>query len=232
VTFRDFEEFFASLNGQRARYLIVGGYAVGFHARPRATKDIDVLVDRTPANARRVVAAIQGFLGAAPSNMTEQKLMNPRTLVVLGVAPIRIDILTSVEGVPSFAGARLGGPRISSTPRSSSGHPGVASKERARGGAPPKATASSTWRVAAVAIENVSARERVQRGLAFGTIRLRPAPEKCVAAVLTGSNRRQAGLGWLRRGRRGCTSARLRNPDPPSRSRSGWWHTRLCCRYH
>ena len=47
LTFRDFEEFFASLNAHRVRYLIVGGYAVGFHARPRATKNIDVLPPRT-----------------------------------------------------------------------------------------------------------------------------------------------------------------------------------------
>jgi hypothetical protein len=52
VTFPDFEEFIACLNAHRVRYLIVGGYAVGFHARPRATKDLDVLVDRSAANAR------------------------------------------------------------------------------------------------------------------------------------------------------------------------------------
>ena len=43
MSYPDFEEFIASLNGRRARYLIVGGYALGFHARPRATKDLDVL---------------------------------------------------------------------------------------------------------------------------------------------------------------------------------------------
>ena len=48
MTFPDFEEFIASLNAHRVRYLVVGGYAVGFHARPRATKDIDILVDRSP----------------------------------------------------------------------------------------------------------------------------------------------------------------------------------------
>jgi hypothetical protein len=63
LTFRDFEEFIASLNANRVRYLIVGGYAVAFHARPRATKDIDVLVDRSSANAKRVHAALQAFFG-------------------------------------------------------------------------------------------------------------------------------------------------------------------------
>ena len=105
MTFPDFEEFIALLNAHRVRYLVVGGYAVGFHARPRATKDIDILVDRTPANAKRVRAAIRAFLGTDASNVTEAKLQNPRTLIVLGVAPVRIDILTSIDGVPSFATA-------------------------------------------------------------------------------------------------------------------------------
>jgi hypothetical protein len=105
VTFPDFEEFIALLNAHRVRYLIVGGYAVGFHARPRATKDIDVLVDRTAANAARVRRALLEFLGADAPNITVAKLQNPRTLVVLGTAPIRIDVLTRIAGVPSFAAA-------------------------------------------------------------------------------------------------------------------------------
>jgi hypothetical protein len=105
VTFPDFEEFIACLNGHRVRYLIVGAYAVGLHARPRATKDIDVLLDRTPANARRARAALIDFLGTAAPNITEAKLLNPRTLIVLGVAPVRIDVLTSIDGVDSFGAA-------------------------------------------------------------------------------------------------------------------------------
>lgn len=105
MTFPDFEEFIASLNAHRVRYLVVGGYAVGFHARPRATKDIDILVDRTPANAKRVRAAIRDFLGTDVPNVTEAKLQDPRALIVLGVAPVRIDVLTSIDGVRSFAAA-------------------------------------------------------------------------------------------------------------------------------
>jgi len=105
VIYPDFEEFIASLNARRVRYLIVGAYAVAFHARPRATKDIDVLVDPTAVNAKRVILALQDFLGSALPNVTVEKLTNPRTLVVLGVAPVRIDLLTSIDGVPSFGAA-------------------------------------------------------------------------------------------------------------------------------
>ena len=77
MEFPDFEEFIASLNDHRVRYLIVGAYALGFHARPRATKDIDVLVDRTPANARRVRACLTSFLGTPAPNITEARLQDP-----------------------------------------------------------------------------------------------------------------------------------------------------------
>lgn len=103
MIYPDFEEFIASLNARRVRYLIVGAYAVAFHARPRATKDIDVLVDPTVANAKRVIAALGDFLGAPLPSVTVAKLTNPRTLIVLGVAPVRIDVLTSVDGITSFA---------------------------------------------------------------------------------------------------------------------------------
>lgn len=96
--FPDFVEFIASLNAHAVRYLIVGGYAVAFHARPRATKDIDVLVDPGVANARRARKAIAAFLGSA-TGITVAKLRNPRTVLVLGRSPVRIDVLTSLEGV-------------------------------------------------------------------------------------------------------------------------------------
>ena len=105
MTFPDFEEFVASLNDHRVRYLIVGGYAVGFHARPRATKDLDVLVDRTRANALRVEGVLRAFLGGPAPGITIAKLCDPKTLVVLGRAPVRIDILTAIDGVRSFRAA-------------------------------------------------------------------------------------------------------------------------------
>lgn len=105
MTFHDFEEFIACLNAHKVRYLIVGGYAVAHHARPRATKDIDILVDRSVANAKRVQAAVASFLGAKASTVDLDALTNPRTLLVLGSPPVRIDVLTAIAGVPSFAPA-------------------------------------------------------------------------------------------------------------------------------
>jgi len=60
---RDLREFIGLLNSGNVEYAIVGGWAFGFHSRPRYTQDIDILVRATPANAARVEAAIQGSLG-------------------------------------------------------------------------------------------------------------------------------------------------------------------------
>lgn len=60
---RDYEEFIEFLNRLEARYLVVGAHAVAFHARPRATKDLDVFVEPTPENAELVLSAIRLFLG-------------------------------------------------------------------------------------------------------------------------------------------------------------------------
>lgn len=50
---RDYEEFIAALNRRGVRYLVVGAHAVALHALPRATRDLDIWLDISPANARR-----------------------------------------------------------------------------------------------------------------------------------------------------------------------------------
>ena len=61
----DYEEFIAALNAHGVQYLIVGAHAVAFHARPRATKDLDILIESTAENARKVLAALRVFFGGA-----------------------------------------------------------------------------------------------------------------------------------------------------------------------
>lgn len=98
----DFEEFIAALNAHGVRYLIVGAHAVAFHARPRATKDLDVLLEATDANARRTLNAIREFFGGADLGYTVGDLTDPHWIIQLGVAPIRIDLLAAIPGCPSF----------------------------------------------------------------------------------------------------------------------------------
>ncbi|MBI5968830.1 MAG: nucleotidyltransferase [Deltaproteobacteria bacterium] len=102
---QDYEEFIAALNERGVRYLVIGAHAVAFHARPRATKDLDILLDPSPVNARRVLAALRDFFGGADLGYTVGDLTDPRWIIQLGVAPVRIDLASQVPGCPSFGAA-------------------------------------------------------------------------------------------------------------------------------
>ena len=52
--FQDFKELLFALNAHSVKYLIVGGYAVSFHAQPRATKDLDILISADEENSKAV----------------------------------------------------------------------------------------------------------------------------------------------------------------------------------
>ena len=75
---QDYEEFIAPLNAHGVRYLVVGAHAVAFHARPRATKDSDILIEPAAANARRTLAALRDFFGGADLGYTVEDVTDPR----------------------------------------------------------------------------------------------------------------------------------------------------------
>lgn len=102
MRYRDFEEFLASCNAQGVRYLVVGAHAVAYHSRPRATKDLDVYVDPTAENAERLLKAIRDFFGGADLGFTVDDVTELDTILQLGVAPVRIDLLSSLSGIDSF----------------------------------------------------------------------------------------------------------------------------------
>ena len=95
---QDFKEFFQSFNQHEVEYLLVGGYAVGYHGYPRATIDIDVWVASNPENARRVVAALEDF-GFGGQALVEELFLESDQVVRMGLPPMRIEILTSISGV-------------------------------------------------------------------------------------------------------------------------------------
>lgn len=94
----DFREFIASLNAAEARYLVVGGYALAAHGLPRATGDLDVWVWTSPENASRVLDALDAF-GFGAAGITATDVSSPGRVVQLGFPPLRIDVLTSIDGV-------------------------------------------------------------------------------------------------------------------------------------
>ncbi|MEW6262507.1 MAG: hypothetical protein AB1641_05460 [Thermodesulfobacteriota bacterium] len=94
----DFKEFFQLLNAHRVEYLLIGGYAVGWHGYPRATADLDIWVAMNPENAERIMAALKDF-GFDLPELTADLFLKENQIVRLGVPPLRIEIATTISGV-------------------------------------------------------------------------------------------------------------------------------------
>ena len=94
----DFRDMLSALSEEGAEYLLVGAYALAVHGVPRGTGDIDLWVRPSPENARRVLAAMVRF-GAPTHGVTERDLITPGTVLQIGVAPRRVDLMTSIDGV-------------------------------------------------------------------------------------------------------------------------------------
>ena len=95
---RDLKEFIGLLNSGSVEYCIVGGWALGFHGRPRYTQDIDILIRATEVNATLLEGAIRAF-GFGSLGLTARDFLAPGQVIQLGHPPNRIDILTSITGV-------------------------------------------------------------------------------------------------------------------------------------
>lgn len=93
----DFDRIVASLNDHGVDFMIVGGYAVIFHGHVRATKDLDILIRRTPENARRTVAALEKIGFECPELKPELFLAGKG--ITFGEPPLRVDVLGAIKGV-------------------------------------------------------------------------------------------------------------------------------------
>ena len=91
----DFLELLQLFAKHKVKYLIIGGYAVGIHAEPRATKDLDLWVEASLPNGRKLLKALVEF-GAPTDNLTASDIGEPGLLYVFGIAPLRVDILNRV----------------------------------------------------------------------------------------------------------------------------------------
>lgn len=94
----DFRDLLSALADSKAEYLVVGGWAVGFHAEPRFTKDLDLLIGQDAGNLRRVVDALRAF--GAPAGILDQLAsLGPDEFLFLGAPPARVDLLRAIPGV-------------------------------------------------------------------------------------------------------------------------------------
>ena len=94
----DLREFIESLNSHGVEYLVVGAHALAFHGRPRYTGDIDLLLRPALENAARIERVLIEF-SFASLGLKAADFLRPESIVQLGVAPNRIDLLTSLTGV-------------------------------------------------------------------------------------------------------------------------------------
>jgi hypothetical protein len=94
----DFLDLLIELNRANTKYLLVGGHAVAFHGRPRATKDFDLWIEASPENARRVIRALDSF-GAPLGQVTAADFERPGHGFRIGSPPFRIELLTEISGV-------------------------------------------------------------------------------------------------------------------------------------
>jgi len=99
----DFKDLLSALAASSAEYLIVGGWAVGFHAEPRFTKDLDLFIGPTDRNLEAVARALTEF-GAPRAILDALCTLGPDEFLFMGAPPVRVDILRRVEGL-TFAEA-------------------------------------------------------------------------------------------------------------------------------
>ena len=94
----DFKEFLKLLKDHDVRYLLIGGYAVGYHGYPRATEDLNIWVAIHPDNAQKLVSVLKAFGFDDPALTPDLFLQKPK-IIRMGFPPMRLEITTSISGV-------------------------------------------------------------------------------------------------------------------------------------
>lgn len=95
---QDFKDILSCLRNESVEFIVVGAFALAAHGHPRATGDIDLWVNSTIENSRKVLRALAAF-GAPVSDLEVPDFTNANVIFQIGVEPFRIDILTSIDGL-------------------------------------------------------------------------------------------------------------------------------------
>lgn len=94
---KDFHDFLKLLSEHDVRYMIVGGYATGYHGYVRATGDLDIFVEVSESNAKKLVQTFKDF--GFDAGVTEDLFLEKGKMVRAGHPPLRLEILTEITGV-------------------------------------------------------------------------------------------------------------------------------------
>ena len=95
---QDFEDFVKLLNLHGVEYMVVGGYALAFHGKPRHTGDLDIWISISEKNAVRILRVLKEF-GLSSMDFKKEDFLKPGYMSQIGYPPLRIDILNSIDGV-------------------------------------------------------------------------------------------------------------------------------------
>jgi len=96
-TEKDYEELLRLLNKHKVKYCIIGAFAVAFYAVPRYTKDLDIFIEASEENAKKVYAALLEF-GFGALELSVNDFIRKGKIIQLGYEPVRTDIITSIDG--------------------------------------------------------------------------------------------------------------------------------------
>ncbi|MBV8550873.1 MAG: hypothetical protein JOY54_06200 [Acidobacteriaceae bacterium] len=96
--YQDYKDLLSAFQSHGVRYLVVGGFAVGFHAQPRFTNDLDLFIQADPANAQAAYAALAEF-GAPLQEIRPEDFTDRSSFFRFGREPHGFDILPSIPGV-------------------------------------------------------------------------------------------------------------------------------------
>jgi predicted nucleotidyltransferase len=94
----DFKDFLRLLNSHGVEYLLVGGYAVGYHGYPRATGDMDIWIAVSEANAQKAAMVLRDF-GMPKETVSQDLFLDKDRVIRMGVPPVRIEVITGASGV-------------------------------------------------------------------------------------------------------------------------------------
>ncbi len=94
----DFNDLLAEFVAGNVRFVVLGGYAVGHHGKPRATKDLDLLISGEDGNLAKAASALVRF-GAPGSVVNDVRNLQPSEIAYLGVPPVHVDIMRRADGI-------------------------------------------------------------------------------------------------------------------------------------
>jgi hypothetical protein len=98
----DFNDLLAEFVRAEVRFVLLGGYAVGHYGKPRATKDLDLLISGAAANLDRAAIALSRF-GAPNVVVAHVRTLAVNEIAYLGVPPVHVDIMCRADGIDTEA---------------------------------------------------------------------------------------------------------------------------------